>query len=79
MIGNEYGKKSAKISDIIKSNIFQLYFPKCDEKKWWRCRRADLSSVLDPLACWLSNDVPLRGSLDIYLTTTFAVRNLGNI
>ena len=49
-----------------------------DRKKMIKCCRADFSSVSDFLARWLSNDVLRQGFLNIFLTTSFAVRNSRN-
>ena len=69
---------SSKISDITKRDVFQIYFPHTDKMIWLKCCRADLSSLWDRLACWLSNRVLKRGVLDIFLITFFAIRNFGN-
>ena len=70
--------KSPKISNVIKRDIFQLNFGQSDETIFWKCCRADFSSVWDPLTCWLSKGVLKRGVLDIYLTTSLEVSNFGN-
>ena len=42
-----------KITDITKKNFLQLKFPHYDDQRWSSYRRADFSSVWDPLASWL--------------------------
>ena len=37
-----------------------------------------ISTVFGSLSCWLWNRVVKRGFLDIYITTSLAVRNFGN-
>ena len=58
--------------------IFQLYFHETDEKILWKGCRIDCSSVWDPLACWLLNNVLKRGFQDIFLLTSFTIHNFGN-
>ena len=53
-----------KLSDIPKRDNFRLNFSHSDETVWWKCCRADFSSVWDSLTCWLSQGVLKRGFLD---------------
>ena len=44
---------SLKIPDNTKAEFFELIFYQSDQKTWQKYSRADLSSVLEPLTCWL--------------------------
>ena len=52
--------KSLKISDTSKKEFLDLIFFKSDQKIRQKNCRVGLSSVLDPLKCWLSINVLTR-------------------
>ena len=54
VIGTQYIKNSLKISDTTNTKFFELKFFQSDQKRWENYCRADFSSVLDRLTCWLS-------------------------
>ena len=54
-----------KVSDTSKTEYFELIFFLNDQKIWQIYCRADLSSVSDPLTCWLSIGVLIWGFLGI--------------
>ena len=56
---------SLKISVTTKTEFFKLIFFQGAQKMAQKDCRADLSSVLDPLTCWLPISVLIRGFLGI--------------
>ena len=54
-----------KISDITKTELFELISFQSDQKICQKFCRADLSSVSEPLTCWLSLSVLRRSFLGI--------------
>ena len=58
-------KHSLKISETTKTEFFELIFFQNEEKIWQNDGRAELSSLLDPLTCWLSINVLTQGFLGI--------------
>ena len=66
---------SLKISDTSKTEFFELIFFQSNQKIWEKYFCPDLSSVSDPLTCWLYISVLIRGSLGIEVTPLFAVYN----
>ena len=65
--------KSLKISHITKIKFSKLIFSQSDEKIWQKNFCADLSSLSDPLTCWLSICVLTRDLLGIEVTPLFPV------
>ena len=57
--------KSLKISDGSKKAFIGVIFFESDQEISQKRCRADLSSVSDPLTCWLSISVLTRGFLGI--------------
>ena len=72
-------KHSAKISDMTKREVSILDFSDIHEKVAKKNRRADFSSVLDPLTCWLPKTVLKQQLWCIQEDTFSAVNNFGNI
>ena len=69
---------SHKIFHIIKRHFFQLNCLYRDQQILQKCCRSDFNSVSARLPCHLSKG-PLKWEfLDIYLSTSFGVRNLKN-
>ena len=56
---------SLKISNTTKKEILELIFFESDQKIWQKHCRADLSSVLEPLRCWVSISVLTQMFLSI--------------
>ena len=56
---------SVKILDNTKTDFFELVFFYSDPRIWQKYCSADLSSVLEILACWLAIIVLTRGFLAI--------------
>ena len=54
-----------KILDTTKTQFFDFISFQSDQKTWQKYSCADLSSVYDPLTCWLSLSVLRRGFLGI--------------
>ena len=54
-----------KLSDTTKTEFFELIFLHTDQKMWQKYYRADLSSGLNPLTCWLLINVLSRFFLGI--------------
>ena len=46
--------------NFTKRDILQTNSSHSDKKKWYKCCHADLTSVWDPLTCWLSKEVLKR-------------------
>ena len=65
VIGYQYDKNTLKISNTTKTELFELISFQSDQKIWQKYCRADLSSLSDPLAYWLSISVLTRGFLGI--------------
>ena len=61
------------ILDTTKTLFLQLISFWSDQNIWQKYCRADLSSLSDPLICWLSMSVLTLGFLGIYKTLLFAV------
>ena len=61
VIGCQYAKKSVKISDTSKKMLKGLISFESYQKMTQKHCRADLSSVSDPLTCWLCISVLIRG------------------
>ena len=70
--------KSLKTLHVTKSNFFQLNYLYSDQWIWYRCSRWDWIKVSACLPCCLSRCRLKRVFLDIYLTTSFRVRNFVN-
>ena len=66
---------SHKIRDNSKTEIFNLILFQSDQKIRQKYCRAFLTSVLEPLACWLPISVLTLGFLGILVTRRFAVHN----
>ena len=62
-IGDNVLTNSLKILDTTKKEFFELIFFLNDQKIWQSFCQADLSSVWDPLTCWLSISVLTRDFL----------------
>ena len=60
---------------LLKQSFSSWFFFQSDQKIWDKYFRPDLSSVSDPLTCWLYISVLIRGSLGIEVTPLFAVYN----
>ena len=69
---------SLKIRDNSKTEIFDLIFFQSDQKIRQKYCCADLTSVLENLACWLPISVFTLGFLGILVTLRFAVHNFRN-
>ena len=69
---------SFKISDTTKTEFFELIFLESDQKIWQKYRRANWSSFLVHLTCWMSISVLTWGFLGIWVTWLFAVYNFRN-
>ena len=54
---------SLKISDTTKAEFAEVIPFQSDEKLWQKYCRADLSSLSNPLTCWLSISVLIRDFL----------------
>ena len=67
-----------KISDITKTDFFELIFFQSHQKTWQNYWRTDLSTVLEALTSWLYTSVLTRGFLGFYITSHFAFYNLRN-
>ena len=59
---------SLKVSDITKTDFFELIFFQSDQKIWQKYLCSNLSSLSDPLTCWLFICVLTRGVLGMLLT-----------
>ena len=67
-----------KIFQVTKRDSFELNYLHSDRKIWQRCCHCDGNGVLALLPSSLSRGCLKRDFLDIYLTTSFGVRNFGN-
>ena len=56
---------SLKILHTTKTEFLEVIYFQTDEKMVQKHYRVDLSSLSDPLTCWLSISVLTRGFLDI--------------
>ena len=65
--------KTQKISDTSKKAFMALIFFESFQKISLKHCRADLSSVSEPLTCWLSISVLIRGFLSFYVSPFFGV------
>ena len=76
-IGSQYdNRKFQDIKILLRQHSFKLKFFQSYHKIWQTYCRANLSSVLDPLKCWLSITVLAQDLLSNYVTTLFAVSTL---
>ena len=57
--------KNLKISDTTKTEFSEVISFQSDQKIWQKYCRADLSSVSDPLTCWISLGLLTQGFLGI--------------
>ena len=60
---------------LVKQSFSSWFSSQSDQKIWEKYFCPDLSSVSDPLTCWLYISVLIRGSLGIEVTPLFAVYN----
>ena len=64
-----------KISGTTKSEFFELIFFQTHQKIWQKYCPAELSTVLEPLTCWLPTSVLTQGFLGIQITKLFPAWN----
>ena len=68
-------RNSHKISDTTKTEFFKLILFQSHQKIWQNYCHANLSTVFEPLTCWLHTSVLTGGFLGISVTALFAVYN----
>ena len=86
VIRSQYVNKESHNCRYYWNRTFKLKFFQSDWKIWKDYCRADLSSISDPLTCWLSISLLTRGFLGILVTTHFTgyeaqlcAQNVGNL
>ena len=75
-MGVNFLRNSFKISDTRMTEFFVLIFFERDQETWQKYRRAHLTSVSDPLTCWMSISFLTWGFLCLEESSRFAVFNL---
>ena len=71
-------KNISKISPNSRGDIFQINFPRNDEKTREKCSDGDFWSILDTFTCWLSKSFLKRRFLESFVTKIFTAFKFGN-